>query len=68
MWMNVAIIGIYHQISGNDVDELYMVIPARYNREALVYPDLDSFISNNISSVIVEVINITFISSKAVII
>ncbi len=46
--------------------EPYMVIPTRYNREALVYPDLDTLISNNIPNATVEAINITFTSSETV--
>ncbi len=46
-----------------------MVISARYNRETLVYPDLDTTLpSNSISGETVEIINRTFWSNEAVVV
>ncbi len=64
--MNVIAIDTHRQIPDNDTGELYIVILARYNREAFIYPDLDTFISNNISNTTIKTINKAFISNEVV--
>ncbi len=64
--MNVATIDTYRQTSGNNVGEPYIIILARYNREALIYPDLDTLTSNNISNITIETINITLTNNETI--
>ncbi len=66
-WVNVAVAGTYCQTSINGMDESYIIILIRYNRETLIYPDLDIILpSNNISDEIVETINKILQSNKTI--
>ncbi len=57
---------MHYQTSGNNIDKPYIIILTRCNRKALVYSDLDTFISNNIPNITIETINIMFMNNKTV--
>ncbi len=59
--------GVYRQVPASGTGEPCMVIPARYNRETLVYPDPDTILpSNSISDETVEAINRAFWNSETI--
>ncbi len=65
--MNVATTETYYQTSASDIDKLYMIIPARYNQEILVHPNLDTILpSNNISDKTIETINRMFRNNETI--
>ncbi len=67
IWTNVVIAGVYCQVPTSNTGEPYMVIPAKHNRETLVYPNPDITLpSNNTLDKIIETINRMFRNNKAI--